>query len=97
MFTDARRTIHRSLGLNDAEAEEEMFGFARLAEQRERERGSRSANGLFTHIQGALREGDHAGSGAARKRRVSCTMVPGTHGSIIWIVHVPSMSESRRC
>ena len=40
-----------------------MFGFARLAEQRERERGSRSANAsVHALFQGALREGDHAGS-----------------------------------
>ena len=40
-----------------------MFGFARLAEQRERERGSRSANAsVYALFQGALREGDHAGS-----------------------------------
>ena len=41
----------------------QMFGFARLAEQRERERGSRSANAsVHALFQGALREGDHAGS-----------------------------------
>ena len=40
-----------------------MFGFARMAEQRERERGSRSANAsVHALFQGALRVGDHAGS-----------------------------------
>ena len=40
-----------------------MFGFARMAEQRERERSSRSAiASVHVLFQGALREGDHAGS-----------------------------------